>query len=123
MLGLFAMTVEAQQRAERVVGVPDRAQEDKRILGVIAANKTVEEPSERVGPMSFQDKLKLGAEDSFAPQGFPGIALSAAIGQWQNQYRSLGQGSRGFAQRYGEAFADQAVGNMMVEAVFPRLLQ
>ena len=122
LLALYGIGLRAQEHGEKVARGPDRTQEDKRILGVIAANKTVDEPSQAVGPMPFRDKLKLGAEDSFDPHGLPGLALSAAIGQWQNQYRSFGQGSRGFAKRYGEAFADQAVGNMMVEAVFPRLL-
>ncbi len=113
-LALLAMTLAAQKS--------DKPPEDKHILGIISNIKTVEQPSESVEPMAFKQKLKLGAEDSFDPHSFPVLALSAAIGQWQNQYRSLGQGSRGFAGRYGCAFADQAVGNMFGEALFPRLL-
>jgi len=113
-LAFFGITLAAQ--------TSDKPQEDKRILGIISNIKTVEQPSESIEPMAFREKLKLGAEDSFDPRSWPGVAVSAAIGQWQNQYRSIGQGSRGFAERYAYAFADQAVGNMLGEAVFPRLL-
>ena len=36
----------------------------------------------------------------------------------QHQYH-FGQGAGGFAKYYGGAFADQAIGNMMTEALFP----
>jgi hypothetical protein len=35
---------------------------------------------------------------------------------------AFGQGAQGFAKYYGGAFADQAIGNMMSEALFPMAL-
>ena len=35
------------------------------------------------------------------------------------QYPHFGQGAAGFGKYYGGAFADQAVGNFMTEALFP----
>ncbi len=37
----------------------------------------------------------------------------------QNQTKSFGQGAAGFGRYYGTAFADQTIGNMMSESVFP----
>ena len=47
---------------------------------------------------------------------FAGIAMA------QNQTKSFGQGAAGFGRYYGTAFADQTIGNMMSESVFPVLL-
>jgi len=40
----------------------------------------------------------------------------------QNQYSSFGQGAKGFGKYYGGAYADQAIGNIMTEAVMPSVL-
>jgi hypothetical protein len=37
----------------------------------------------------------------------------------QRQYASFGQGAQGFGKYYGGAFADQAIGNIMTEGLFP----
>jgi hypothetical protein len=41
----------------------------------------------------------------------------------QDQYRSFGQGAKGFSKYYGGAFADQAIGNVMTEGIFPTVLR
>jgi len=46
---------------------------------------------------------------------FAGLAMA------QRQY-AFGNGAQAFAKYYGGAFADQAIGNMMTEALFPVLL-
>jgi len=40
----------------------------------------------------------------------------------QDQYRSFGQDAKGFSKYYGGAFADQAIGNVMTEGIFPTIL-
>jgi hypothetical protein len=40
----------------------------------------------------------------------------------QRQYPSFGQGAQGFGKYYGGAFADQAIGNIMTEGLFPTAL-
>ena len=39
-----------------------------------------------------------------------------------NQNPSFGQGAEGYAKRLASSFADQSIGNMMTEAIFPWLL-
>src|SRR5262249_33771920 len=43
--------------------------------------------------------------------------------QLEDQNRSFGQGMKGYAKRYAGAYGDQAIGNMMTEAIFPSLLR
>jgi len=37
----------------------------------------------------------------------------------EKQYSSFGTGAQGFGKYYGGAFADQAIGNIMTEGLFP----
>ena len=41
---------------------------------------------------------------------------------WKKSTPSFGQGAAGFARYYGTAFADETIGNMMSESVFPSML-
>ncbi|HYM12845.1 MAG TPA: hypothetical protein VEU62_19055, partial [Bryobacterales bacterium] len=98
------------------------AQPDRRILGVIPNYKTINDPSQPTQPMSVKEKFKLGAKDSFDPHALPSIAFYAGIGQLEHQYESFGQGPAGFSKRFAGSYADQAIGNMLGEAIFPSLL-
>jgi hypothetical protein len=73
-------------------------------------------------PISARTKFWLATEDVFDPFSFLITGFYAAGSQWGNQYREFGQGAKGYAKRYGGAFADNAVGNYMTEAVFPVML-
>jgi hypothetical protein len=53
------------------------------------------------------------------------VALAAAVagvGQWNNSNPSFGQGAQGYGHRWVTAYADQAIGNMLTEGVYPVLL-
>jgi hypothetical protein len=43
--------------------------------------------------------------------------------QIENQNPSFGQGLKGYARRYGTAYGDQMIGNMMTEGIWPALLK
>ena len=49
-------------------------------------------------------------------------AAFAGLYQLENQNPSFGQGVEGYAKRLASSYADQAIGNMMTEAIFPALL-
>jgi hypothetical protein len=97
------------------------AHPDPHIMGVIPNYKTVENPSEVVPPMTVKAKFVLAAHDSFDPRSLPVTGLYSAIGQLRNQYPSFGQGMAGFGKRYAGNYVDQAIGNMIGEAVVPVL--
>ena len=93
----------------------------KRVFGVIPNYRTVD-GSTVTSPISNSKKFYIASKDSF---DYPLILFSGAlagIGQWSNQDPSFGQGTRGYAKRLGANYADQAIGNIMTEGVFPVFL-
>lgn len=93
----------------------------KRVLGVLPNYRTANAMAV-YQPLTVKQKFIIGTKDSF---DYPLILLGAAyggLGQLTDQNPSFGQGLAGFARRWGTAYADQAIGNMMTEAIYPSLL-
>jgi hypothetical protein len=99
--------------------VTKQAKKNDRIFGVIPNYRTVEDEAREATRVTAGGKFKLGLEDSFDYYAYPAAGIFAGIGMWQKQTPSFGQGAVGFARYYGTAFADQTIGNMMSESVFP----
>jgi hypothetical protein len=93
-----------------------------RIFGVIPNYRTVEDEKREPTRLTAGEKFKLGLQDSFDPYAYPAAGIFAGIAMAQNQTKSFGQGAAGFGRYYGTAFADQTIGNMMSESVFPVML-
>lgn len=94
---------------------------DKRIFGVLPNYRTANE-SAVYTPISVKTKFTIAAKDSF---DYPLVLLAGAVaglGQLTNQNPSFGQGMAGYGRRLGTSYADQAIGNMMTEGIFPSLL-
>jgi hypothetical protein len=94
---------------------------DKRMFGVLPNYRTVEDSAD-VEPLTTKRKFYIASKDSF---DYPIYFLSAAfagISQLENENADFGQGLKGYAKRYGAAYVDQMLGNMMTEAVVPTLL-
>ena len=101
--------------------IPEQAPPDKRVLGVLPNYRTANETAIYT-PITVKQKFTIASKDSF---DYPLLMLGAAIagiGQWTNENPSFGQGMAGFARRFGTSYADQAIGNMMTEAIFPAFL-
>ena len=64
-------------------------------------------------------KFKIAIQDSFDPAAFLVAGVFAGMSMAQRQYAPFGQEALGFARYYGGAFADQAIGNIMTESLFP----
>ena len=100
---------------------PDAQQEgDKRILGVLPNYRTVED-SRPFSPITPKQKFTIAAKDSFDYPVYFTSAAFAALYQLDDQNPSFGQGLKGYAKRYGAAYGDQAIGNILSEGVFPTL--
>jgi hypothetical protein len=97
--------------------------EEGRILGVIPNNKTVPQIAPVESPLTARGKFNLAFKDTADPFTFVLAAFYAGLAQWQNDYARFGQGGTGYAKRFGAAYADQAVGNYMTEAILPSLLR
>lgn len=99
-----------------------------RIFGIIPNNKTVSRaktspqaatPLEE--PLTVRKKFGLAFKDTTDPFTVVLAAFYAGVAQWQNDFPTYGQGSGGFAKRFGAAYADQGIGNYLTEAIFPVL--
>ena len=100
---------------------PDRTGvQTKRILGLIPNYRSVSADTE-LPPQSFKDKFWLATQDSFDYSSFILAGALAGVAQAQNSYPEFHQGAAGYGRYYWHAFADQAVGNYMTEAIVPSL--
>jgi hypothetical protein len=94
---------------------------DKRIFGVLPNYRTAE-GSAPFRSITTKRKFYIASKDSF---DYPVYLLSgafAALYQLDDQNPSFGQGLKGYGKRLASSYGDQAIGNMMTEAIFPSLL-
>jgi hypothetical protein len=89
----------------------------------IIPNYRSDENGAEFKPLRPGEKFKVAVDDSFDPTAFLVAGVFAGSAMVQRQYPSFGQGAAGFGKYYGGAFADQAIGNMMTEALLPIALQ
>ena len=80
------------------------------------------ESTQKLQPLTPQQKFKLVARSTFDPLEFPLYGLRAALMQAENRPSSYGQGLAGYGKRYALTFADCSVDNFVAGAVFPSLL-
>ena len=95
--------------------------EDKRILGIFTNHRTAEE-SANLPKLTPRGKFAIAWNDATDPAIFVQSAFLSGIGQATNANPSFGQGMRGYGKRFGGAYADFAIQNMMTEGIFPALL-
>ena len=91
------------------------------ILWIIPNYRSDENPGE-IKALTPAEKMKVSLDDSFDPSAFLVAGIFAGISMAQKQYSSFGGGAQGFGKYYGGAFADQAIGNIMTEGLFPVIL-
>jgi hypothetical protein len=97
--------------------------EGGRVLGLIPDNKIV--PSTNLAteePLTVGGKFMLAFKDTIDPFTFVLAGFYSGVAQWQNDYPSFGEGASGYGKRFGAAYADQAIGNYLTEAIIPSLL-
>jgi hypothetical protein len=100
----------------------DQPGHDGGIIGILSNYRTVPDRYQIVKPLTAGEKLQLAAAASFSPAATFSAGLYAGFGQAENRFPSWEQGGKGFAMRYGAAYADQAIGAYLREALFPILL-
>jgi hypothetical protein len=106
----------------------DKAQQDAkkkandRMFYVMPNYLTVDNEA-HVTPVSWKEKFSMATKGSFDPYEFTVVGIVAGIRQAENSSPGFGQGMKGYAKRYGAAFADQVDGNVMTGGVYPSLLK
>lgn len=109
-----------EEVADRAI-VPEEPS-DKRILGVVP-NFNTTDLTRGMPPLTVGQKFKVAVQDSFDISVWMQALLFAGVSQASDGDHDFGQGAKGFGKRYGAAFADQAIGNMLGEALFPTILK
>jgi hypothetical protein len=85
----------------------------------VIPNYRAEENTGEIAPLTPGAKFKIAFDDSFDPSAFLVAGVLAGVADWQNQNRDYGDGAAALGKYYAASFADQAIGNMMTEAIFP----
>jgi hypothetical protein len=120
--GASARTAEPNAEADPSPIAPVQPPGGNRVFGVLPNYRTADASLEGT-VLPPRQKLTIAAEDSF---DYPLVALAgglAALGQWAGQDPGFGQGLKGYGHRWLTNYADQCMGNMFTEGVFPVLLR
>lgn len=91
------------------------------MAGVLPQFGVVNGPS--ATPLTPKGKFRLFYRSAFDPAAFAVSGIVAGIGQAQDSFPAYGQGTKGFAKRYGAAFADQASSTFFSSYFYPVLLK
>jgi len=78
----------------------------QRVLGVLPNYYVAYEA--HPAPLSSRQKLHLGMKVLFDPATITSVGITAAIQQQKNSYYQYGQGTKGFAKRFGAEYATAA---------------
>ena len=104
--------------AEPVLEAPSA----ERILGILPNFLTVEDPQQKVAPLTVKQKFALFARETFDPGTAAGAAAGAALSQIDNDNPKYGYGAAPYGERFGAALADITTQNFFSDAVLASLL-
>jgi hypothetical protein len=90
----------------------------KRVMGVLPNYRTAD-ASQETTALTPKQKFIIASKDSF---DYPLVLLAGAfagLSQLTDGDKSFGQGVKGYAHRLGTWYADEALGNLFTEGLFP----
>ena len=97
-----------------------KAEEKQRLLGVFPNYFVSYEPN--AAPLSAVQKFELGWKTIFDPVTIASSAITAGIQQARNSYHEFGQGTEGYAKRFGADYVDAAngiiIGGVLMQVAF-----
>ncbi len=97
-----------------------KSEEKQRVLGVFPNFYT--SYIWHAAPLTARQKFRLALRTSIDPTAFVITGVVAGIEQWQNYFSGYGQGSQGYAKRYGAAYSDAFISTMIGGAFLPSVL-
>jgi hypothetical protein len=74
-------------------------------------------------PLTPKQKFELAWKSVIDPITFAAAAGAAGVEQWQGHFEGYGQGTEGFAKRFGADYANAVAGTFVGEAILPALLK
>jgi hypothetical protein len=97
-----------------------KAEEQQRLLGIFPHFFVAYEPNP--APLTAAQKFQLGWKTIIDPVRLLGTGIAAAIEQERNTYREFGQGTEGYAKRFGAQYANRVsntlIGHVLTQSVF-----
>ncbi len=109
-----ATTVTVGLSPEEVAQEQLKQETQQRVLGVIPNYFVAYEKN--AAPLSAKEKLNLSFKTLIDPATFAAVGITAGIQQSMNSYYQFGQGSEGFAKRFGAAYGSTAT-NLLITSV------
>jgi hypothetical protein len=106
---------------DEVVEEEMKVEEQQRILGIVPNFYVSYTPF--TGPLSARQKFRLAARSVIDPFTFFVVGASAGVEQADNHFAGYGQGTEGYAKRFGANFADAVTGTFIGGAILPALLK
>ena len=98
-----------------------KVEEKQRVLGIVP-NFYVSYIPNAVS-LTPRHKFKLAWKTSVDPVTFLIVGASAGVEQAQNHFNGYGQGTEGYAKRFGAGYADTVSGTFIGGAILPSLLK
>jgi hypothetical protein len=98
-----------------------KVEEKQRLLGVIPNYFVSYSP--QAAPLTSKQKFGLALRTTVDPFTFGVNAIIAGVQQAQNDFSGYGQGTEGYAKRYGASYADFFAGTLIGGAILPSLLK
>jgi Carboxypeptidase regulatory-like domain len=98
-----------------------KVEEMQRVFGVIP-NFYVSYQQDAL-PLRPKQKFELAWKTSVDPVSFAASGAFAGVEQAEDGFSGYGQGTQGYAKRYGASYADAFIGTMIGGAILPSLLK
>lgn len=105
---------------EQVAAQQLKQEVKQRVAGVIPNFYVTYEPNP--APLTPEQKFHLGLRTLLDPATFAGAAITAGIQQHNNSYYQYGQGTEGFAKRFGAEYATAAAGILFTSVLADSVL-
>jgi hypothetical protein len=117
---ILTTTVHVVASVDEVAESQVEAQETQRVFGFVP--NYYSSYIWDAAPMTPKLKFKLGLRATTDPVSFLAAAILAGVEQKHNTFPGYGQGSDGYAKRFGAAYADAFIGKMVSRAILPTVL-
>jgi hypothetical protein len=98
-----------------------KEEEKQRVLAVIPNFYVSYIPN--AAPLNAKQKFSLAWKTVIDPFTFVVVAGAAGVEQAQNHFAGYGQGTQGYAKRFGAGYADTVAGTFVGAAILPALLR
>jgi hypothetical protein len=98
-----------------------KREQSRRMLGVVPQFSVTSRQD--APPLSPGDKFRLFAKSAFDPVEFGVVGLQAGLSQAENEFPEYGQGTEGYAKRYGAGLADEVSAGFFSNFFYPTLLK